>query len=69
MSSSRLDKRGRTTVPARIRSALDLRPGTRLRWHVAPTALSWSAQRSNPLRTSPVFCNRTRQTPSSMSTR
>ncbi|WP_347881436.1 AbrB/MazE/SpoVT family DNA-binding domain-containing protein [Burkholderia multivorans] len=36
MASSRLDKRGRTTVPARIRSALELGPGTRLRWHVPP---------------------------------
>ncbi|PXW28278.1 AbrB/MazE/SpoVT family DNA-binding domain-containing protein [Paraburkholderia caballeronis] len=36
MASSLLDKRGRTTVPARIRSVLDLRPGARLRWHVTP---------------------------------
>jgi antitoxin PrlF len=36
MAESRLTTRGRTTVPARVRKALGLTPGTRLVWHVMP---------------------------------
>ena len=34
MFQSKIDARGRTTVPAAIRKALHASPGTRLMWHV-----------------------------------
>jgi AbrB family looped-hinge helix DNA binding protein len=36
MAESRLTTRGRTTVPAEVRKALGVKPGTRLVWHVMP---------------------------------
>ncbi|WP_109479726.1 type II toxin-antitoxin system PrlF family antitoxin [Paraburkholderia sp. C35] len=36
MAESRITSEGRTTVPAEVRSALHLKPGTRLQWHVTP---------------------------------
>lgn len=36
MAESRLTTRGRTTVPADLRKALAVKPGTRLVWHVMP---------------------------------
>ena len=36
MIESRIDARGRTTVPAEVRKALDAKPGTQLVWHVMP---------------------------------
>ncbi|MFM0260191.1 AbrB/MazE/SpoVT family DNA-binding domain-containing protein [Paraburkholderia sediminicola] len=36
MAESRLTTNGRTTVPAGVREALGMTPGTRLAWHVMP---------------------------------
>jgi AbrB family looped-hinge helix DNA binding protein len=36
MVESTISSRGRTTVPARVRKALNAKPGTRLHWHVTP---------------------------------
>ncbi|MFL9905672.1 AbrB/MazE/SpoVT family DNA-binding domain-containing protein [Paraburkholderia sp. RL17-337-BIB-A] len=36
MAESRLTTKGRTTVPAEVRKALGVKPGTRLVWHVMP---------------------------------
>lgn len=36
MAESRLTTRGSTTVPAEVRKALGLKPGTRRVWHVMP---------------------------------
>lgn len=37
MNESRLTKKGRTTVPAKVRKRLGIKSGTRLAWHVLPT--------------------------------
>jgi antitoxin PrlF len=36
MAESTVTSRGRVTVPARVRRALNAKPGTRLLWHVTP---------------------------------
>jgi antitoxin PrlF len=36
MAESRLTTRNRTTVPAVVRKALGMKPGTRLVWHIMP---------------------------------
>jgi antitoxin PrlF len=50
MAESRLTTRGRTTVPAGVRKALGLMPGTRPVWHVMPPmAKSAYGQKLNSL--------------------
>ncbi|WP_406868087.1 AbrB/MazE/SpoVT family DNA-binding domain-containing protein [Paraburkholderia fungorum] len=49
MAESRLTTRGRTTVPARVRKALGLTPGTRLVWHVMPDGEVLVRAKSKPL--------------------
>lgn len=48
LSLSTLGRKGQTTVPAAVRAALGMRPGTRLRWHVMPdgTAIVRAKNRS-----------------------
>ncbi|MFM0152879.1 AbrB/MazE/SpoVT family DNA-binding domain-containing protein [Paraburkholderia sediminicola] len=36
MAESRINSRGRTTVPAAVRKALSAKPGARLVWQVMP---------------------------------
>ncbi|BFG77825.1 hypothetical protein PTKU46_58580 [Paraburkholderia terrae] len=36
MAASTVTSKGRTTVPAQVRAALHVEPGTRLEWHVTP---------------------------------
>ncbi|MFM0169143.1 type II toxin-antitoxin system PrlF family antitoxin [Paraburkholderia sediminicola] len=49
MAESRLTTRGRTTVPAVVRKALGMKPGTRLVWHVMPDGEVLVRAKSNSL--------------------
>ncbi|ACC75787.1 AbrB/MazE/SpoVT family DNA-binding domain-containing protein [Paraburkholderia phymatum] len=36
MNTSTIDAYGRTTLPAAVRSAVGVKPGTKLHWHLMP---------------------------------
>jgi antitoxin PrlF len=36
MAESTVTSKGQTTVPAQVRAALHVEPGTRLEWHITP---------------------------------
>jgi AbrB family looped-hinge helix DNA binding protein len=50
MAESRLTTRGRTTVPAVVRKAFGVKPGTRLVWHVMPDGKVLVRAKSKSLR-------------------